>query len=274
MPGEIPGLLRRPESWSAVDLATHAFGQGISVTPMQMVMAYAAVANGGFLMRPYVVRRVTGPAGEVRVENHPHVVRRVISEKTSKLLASMLTEVTSGGGTGLMAKVEGFEVAGKTGTAQKADLAHGGYAARKRVASFVGFVPANDPRLVVLVLVDEPTVNVYGGVVAAPAFRDIAQGALQHLAVAPQKADVVPSREGRFDATVRRAPPRELESVNNQSVSAVPDFVGMSLREAIEKARAMKVRVKMQGNGYVVKQSPAPGVRWTENDTLVLNLQG
>jgi cell division protein FtsI (penicillin-binding protein 3) len=201
-------------------------------------------------------------------------VRRVISEKTSKLLASMLTEVTTGGGTGLMAKVEGFEVAGKTGTAQKADLAHGGYAARKRVASFVGFVPAKDPRLVVLVLVDEPTVNVYGGVVAAPAFRNIAQGALQHLAVAPQKAELVPSTSGRVEASARRFPGKEPESVREEGASAVPDFVGMSLREAIEKARAMRVRVKMQGNGYVVKQSPAPGGRWTENDTLVLNLQG
>jgi cell division protein FtsI (penicillin-binding protein 3) len=274
MPGEIPGLLRSPDSWSAVDLATHAFGQGISVTPLQMVMAYAAVANGGFLMRPYVVRRVVGPSGEVRVENQPRVVRRVISEKTSKLLASMLTEVTSEGGTGMMAKVDGFEVAGKTGTAQKADLAHGGYAARKRVASFVGFVPANDPRLVVLVLVDEPEVNVYGGVVAAPAFRDIASGALRHLGVAPQQAEFVPSPLGRAEAPARRGLMKEQEPADGDNASAMPDFLGLSLRQAVEKARAMKVRVKMQGNGYVIKQSPAPGVRWSETDTLILNLQG
>jgi cell division protein FtsI (penicillin-binding protein 3) len=274
MPGEIAGLLRRPESWSAVDLATHAFGQGISVTPMQMVMAYAAVANGGFLMRPYVVSRVMSPNGDVLVQNQPHVVRRVISEKTSHLLASMLTEVTSEGGTGTMANIEGFDVAGKTGTAQKADLAHGGYAAKKRVASVVGFVPANDPRLVALVLVDEPEVNVYGGIVAAPAFRDIARGALRHLAVAPQKSDFIPSAIADVRAPLRRAPSKENEMVNDGNASAVPDFVGLSLREAVERARAMKVRVKMRGNGYVVKQSPAPGARWSENDTLVLNLQG
>jgi cell division protein FtsI (penicillin-binding protein 3) len=274
MPGEIPGLLRRPESWSTVDLATHAFGQGVSVTPMQMVMAYAAVANGGFLMRPYVVSRVVSPNNEVLVQNQPHVVRRVISQKTSQLLASMLTEVTSEGGTGTMANVEGFEVAGKTGTAQKADLAHGGYAAKKRVASFVGFVPANNPRLVVLVLVDEPEVNVYGGIVAAPAFRDIARGALRHLAVAPQKSDFIPSTVAAVEAPLRRSPIKENDIVNDGNALAVPDFVGLSLREAVERARAMKVRVKMRGNGYVVKQSPAPGVRWSENDTLILNLQG
>jgi cell division protein FtsI (penicillin-binding protein 3) len=274
MPGEVPGLLRNAESWSAIDLATHAFGQGISATPLQMAMAYAAVANGGFLMRPYVVRRVVSPAGEVLFENQPHVVRRVISEKTARLLASMLKEVTNEGGTGVMANVEGFEVAGKTGTAQKADLAHGGYAARKRVASFVGFVPADAPRLVVLVLVDEPEVSVYGGVVAAPVFRNIARGALRQLVVAPQKPDLTPSGVGQVEAPFRRAPSKIDEAALDGSSSAVPDFVGLSLREAVEKARTMKMKVKMQGNGYVVKQSPAPGGRWSGDAVLLLNLQG
>src|SRR6185312_5808088 len=103
VPGEVPGLLRKAESWSAIDLATHAFGQGISATPMQMVMAYAAIANGGFLMRPYVTQRVVSPQGEVVLENQPHVVRRVVSEKTAKQLASMLSQVTTEGGTGAMA---------------------------------------------------------------------------------------------------------------------------------------------------------------------------
>ena len=274
MPGEVPGLLRKPESWSAIDLATHAFGQGISATPMQMVMAYAAIANGGFLMRPYVVRRVVGSQGEVLLENQPHVVRRVISEKTARLLASMLKEVTNEGGTGVMASVEGFEVAGKTGTAQKADLAHGGYAASKRVGSFVGFVPADAPKLVALVLVDEPEVNVYGGVVAAPVFRNIAQGALRHLAVAPQKPDLLPTTVGQAELPFRRAPKKEAEIPTDGVAAPVPDFVGLSLREAVEKARAMRVKVKMRGNGYVVRQFPAPGGRWNQEEILVLNLQG
>jgi cell division protein FtsI (penicillin-binding protein 3) len=273
VPGEVSGLLRKPESWSAIDLATHAFGQGISATPMQMAMAYAAIANGGFLMRPYLVRRVVGPKGEVLLENQPHVVRRVVSEKTSRLLASMLKEVTNEGGTGVMAKVEGFEVAGKTGTAQKADLTNGGYAAAKRVGSFVGFVPADAPKLVALVLVDEPEVNVYGGVVAAPVFRNIARGALRQLAVAPQEPDLVPPAVGQAELPVRQALRKETE-VADGSAAAVPDFVGLSLREAVAKARAMGVKVKMRGNGYVVQQWPAPGGRWNEESILVLNLQG
>jgi len=274
VPGEVPGLVRKPESWSAIDLATHAFGQGISTTPMQMVMAYAAIANGGFLMRPYVSRRVISPKGEVLLENQPHVVRRVISEKTAKLLASMLRDVTNEGGTGVMANVDGFEVAGKTGTAQKADPVHGGYAAKKRVASFVGFVPANDPRLVALVLIDEPEVNVYGGVVAAPVFRNIAQGSLRQLAVAPQKAALIPLPSNQPDMAVRRVSKPNYQAAAGISSDATPDFVGLSLREALEKAQTLKVKVRLQGNGYVVKQSPAAGGRWNEEDFLVLNLQG
>jgi cell division protein FtsI (penicillin-binding protein 3) len=271
VPGEVPGLLRKPESWSAIDLATHAFGQGIAATPMQMVMAYAAIANGGFLMRPYLVRRVLGAKGEILLENQPHVVRRVVSEKTARLLGSMLKEVTNEGGTGTMAQVEGFEVAGKTGTAQKADLVHGGYAATKRVASFIGFVPAEAPRLVALVLVDEPEVNAYGGVVAAPVFRNIAAGALRHLGVAPQKTDWVPAVAGQAESPPRRPMKKEIAAASS---TGVPDFVGLSLREAVEKARAIGVKVKMHGNGYVVRQSPAPGGRWDDEGILILKLQG
>ena len=273
LPGEVAGLLRRPESWSGIDLATHAFGQGLSATPMQMVMAYAAVANGGFLMRPYIVRRALSPKGEVLLENQPHVIRRVISEKTARTLASMLKGVTNEGGTGLMANVEGFEVAGKTGTAQKADLANGGYAARKRVASFVGFVPADDPHLVLMVLVDEPEVNVYGGVVAAPVFQNIARGALRHLDVAPSQPASVPVAAASLSDTPLRRLNKKTELIV-AGAGATPDFLGLSLREAVEKARELKMKVKIQGNGYVVNQSPLPGGRWHEEETLLLNLQG
>lgn len=271
--GEVPGLVRQPEKWSGVDLATHAFGQGISTTPMQMAMAYAAIANGGFLMRPYVMRRIVSPNGQVLLDNQPHVVRRVISAKTAALMAAMLRDVTADGGTGVMATVEGFDVAGKTGTAQKADPVHGGYAAKKRVASFVGFVPANDPRLVALVLIDEPESNVYGGVVAAPAFRNIAQGALRHLAVAPRKTPAIPAPASGAEAGVRSARRSQVKSSAADGEGA-PDFVGLSLREVLEKAQSLNVRVRLQGSGYVVKQSPAAGDPWADDGVLVLSLQG
>ena len=275
VPGEVPGLLRKAESWSAIDLATHAFGQGISATPMQMVMAYAAIANGGFLMRPYVTQRVVSPQGEVVLENQPHVVRRVVSEKTAKQLASMLSQVTTEGGTGAMANIEGFEVAGKTGTAQKADPVHGGYS-NKRVGSFVGFVPANNPRLVALVLIDEPEGSVYGGVVAAPVFRNIAQGALRRMMVAPQKTEALPvaANIAQGELPLRRIVKLSSESAVAGNDTQVPDFIGLSMREALEKAQLSKIKVKLQGNGYVVKQLPAAGDRWNEDGMLMLNLQG
>jgi len=275
VPGEVPGLLRKAESWSAIDLATHAFGQGISATPMQMVMAYAAIANGGFLMRPYVTQRVVSPQGEVVLENQPHVVRRVVSEKTAKQLASMLSQVTTEGGTGAMANIEGFEVAGKTGTAQKADPVHGGYS-NKRVGSFVGFVPANNPRLVALVLIDEPEGSVYGGVVAAPVFRNIAQGALRRMMVAPQKTEALPvaANIAQGELPLRRIVKLSSASAPADNDTQVPDFIGLSMREALEKAQLSKIKVKLQGNGYVVKQLPAAGDRWNEDGMLMLNLQG
>jgi cell division protein FtsI (penicillin-binding protein 3) len=272
MPGEAAGILRHHESWAAIDLATHAFGQGISATPLQMAMAYAAVANGGFLMRPYVAQRITGPNGQVLFTNQPHVVRRVISKKTAHDLAAMLKEVTVEGGTGTMASVEGFEVAGKTGTAQKADPLHGGYS-KKRVASFVGFVPAADPRLVLMVLVDEPEASVYGGVVAAPAFGNIARGALRHLVVAPRNPDFVPPPNHHAAPLTRRLP-RPAAVDEDGELNRAPDFLGLSLREAVEKARAANVKVRMHGHGHVTKQQPLPGAAWNQNQELILNLQG
>ena len=273
LPGEVAGILRSPESWAAIDLATHAFGQGISATPLQMAMAYAAVANGGFLMRPYVAQRITGPKGEALLRNQPHVVRRVISEKTARVLAQMLKEVTTEGGTGAMASVEGFDVAGKTGTAQKADPVNGGYS-RKRVASFVGFVPADAPRLVLLVLVDEPEASVYGGVVAAPAFGNIARGALRHLAVAPRTSDLVPLAAAGIALPQPRLQIKPVRPGSDDGATGAPDFLGLSLREAVEKARGAKLRVKMHGHGHVIEQHPLPGAAWNENQELVLNLQG
>jgi cell division protein FtsI (penicillin-binding protein 3) len=234
-------------------------------------MAYAAIANGGFLMRPYIVRRTVGSGGKLLISNQPHVVRRVVSENTARLLASILKGVVSEGGTGVMAGVEGFEVAGKTGTAQKPDLVRGGYAEKKRVASFIGFVPADDPRLVLLVLLDEPEVNVYGGVVAAPVFRHIASGALRRLGVVPEKPEAF-FPVGKED--LLRVEHRIGDKLKLTTDQEVPDFVGLSMRAAIAKARASKLRVELRGNGYVVKQSPAPGSAWGKTDKLTLNLAG
>jgi cell division protein FtsI (penicillin-binding protein 3) len=142
------------------------------------------------------------------------------------------------------------------------------------VSSFVGFVPADNPRLVSLVLVDEPEGNVFGGVVAAPAFRNIAQGALRQLAVAPRDGAMMPSGSAQAEPALLRPVKRagvQLVSINGDGI---PDFLGLSMREALEKAQSLRITLKLQGNGYVVKQTPAPGERRPEGQVVVVNLQG
>jgi cell division protein FtsI (penicillin-binding protein 3) len=176
-PGESKGIVLRPEKWSGSTIGNVPIGQGIAVTPIQMVAAYAAIANKGIWIQPHLVERVVG-GREVR-----EVRRRILSRKTSKQVRHMLREVVEEG-SGTEAQVPGYRIAGKTGTAAKPD-ASGGYSTSAYVGSFVGFVPAKDPRLVILVTVDEPKGAIWGGVVAAPAFAEIAKFALQYLEIPP-----------------------------------------------------------------------------------------
>jgi cell division protein FtsI (penicillin-binding protein 3) len=174
-PGEVAGVVPPLRSWSGSTIGNVPMGQGIAVTPIQMAAAYSTVANGGVWVQPRLVLQV----GARRTP--PPATRRVISAATARQLATMLSDAVSEG-TGTNARIPGYVVAGKTGTAQKA--IPGGYSTTRYVASFIGFVPARHPRLVVLVVVDEPSVH-YGGTVAAPAFEKIASFALQHLEIAP-----------------------------------------------------------------------------------------
>jgi cell division protein FtsI/penicillin-binding protein 2 len=183
-PGETPGIVLSPEQWSGSTIGNVPIGQGIAVSPVQMAAAYAAIANGGVLVRPHLVERVAD-AGPRPVER-----RRVVAPGVAAQVKAMLRGVVDEGGTGTAAAVPGYYVAGKTGTAQKPE--RGGYSLSKYVASFVGFVPATDPRLVILVTVDEPRDAIWGGVVAAPAFQQIARFGLQYLEVPPD-APLAPS---------------------------------------------------------------------------------
>lgn len=197
LPGETPGSINDYRDWKDGDTASAAFGQGLSVSAFQLAMAVAAVANGGKLMRPLLVKRVVDSRGETVEENLPRVRRRVIPEATARLVSSMLTAVTEDGGTGIEAALDDYLVAGKTGTAQKADFEHGGYADDRWLASFIGFVPADRPRLAMVVVIDEPIVSHYGGLVAAPVFRRISDRALRYLGVTPSFGGVARRRPAR-----------------------------------------------------------------------------
>jgi len=187
LPGETPGLMRRPRGWSALSLSVLSLGQEISVTPVQIATAFSAVANGGNLVRPHVVRGLRAVDGSLQRQVEPVMIRRVISSETARTLLDMMRGVVEEG-TGKEAALEEYSVAGKTGTAQKLDPATGRYSHQKVVASFVGAVPAERPRLVILVLIDEPETLRWGGSIAAPTFREIARDALKYLQVPPSPA--------------------------------------------------------------------------------------
>ncbi len=182
LPGESSGILRKMNKWSSISLGRISFGQEIGVTAIQLVSAFSSIANKGRLMQPRIVRCVLDSDGNKVEEFRPVAIRRVVSHKTVNLLTKMLIGVVEEG-TGVAAGVEGYEVAGKTGTAQKYDKKTGGYCSVKYTASFAGFIPAYKPRVTILVIVDEPEGVYYGGTVAAPVFSRVAQKIMEYYSI-------------------------------------------------------------------------------------------
>ncbi len=187
LPGEATGLLKNPRSWGRRSLASIAMGQEIGVTPLQLIVAVSAVANGGLLMKPYIVSEIRDAGGRLVRQGAPQVRRRVISAETAGTLSRILEGVVTQG-TGTKAAIPGFRVAGKTGTAQKIDPRTGAYSPTQFVGSFVGYVPADDPRLAMIVVIDEPQTEAWGGSVAAPVFRRVAEQVLPYLGVTSSEA--------------------------------------------------------------------------------------
>lgn len=187
LPGEVSGWIRQPGQWSGTSLGAVSIGQEVAVTPLQVLRAYSSIANGGFLVKPRVVSKITDPEGRIVWESGPEA-RRVISAGTAATFREILKTVTEEGGTAKSAAVEGNFVAGKTGTAQVIDPRTKRYSREKYVSSFVGFVPADRPRIAMIVVIYEPRGQIYGGVVAAPVFKKIAENALSYLDVPREDA--------------------------------------------------------------------------------------
>jgi len=186
LPGEISGMVRNTDEWSRLSLASLSIGQEISVTPLQLIMGISCIANNGTLMKPMIVREIVDSnLKQVKVFK-PKPVRKVVSSETALTMSKILEQVVLNG-TGTGAIVPGYRAAGKTGTAQKFDISLGKYSDDKYNSWFVGFVPVTDPKLSILVLVDEPVGSYYGGTVAAPVFQEIASKALPYLSVPPEQ---------------------------------------------------------------------------------------
>jgi cell division protein FtsI (penicillin-binding protein 3) len=181
-PGETAGSLAPFKNWSKIDAGAIAFGQGLSASAIQLVTGASAIANDGILMQPFVVRAITDRNGRVVQNFTPRQIRRVIAPETARTLRRIMMTVITDGGTGTEAALEEYTVCGKTGTAQKIDQ-QGTYAEGRYIASFIGFAPAEAPELAILVVINEPMNGHYGGIVAAPAFKRIAQEVLNYLNV-------------------------------------------------------------------------------------------
>jgi cell division protein FtsI (penicillin-binding protein 3) len=269
LPGEARGRLRHFSKWSAVSFNTISFGQGVSATALQLTSAMSVVANGGYLMKPRVVKEIKHlGGGEVKVIN-PIIIRRVISEDVAEMTTEILTGVTAEGGTGARAAMEGFKVAGKTGTAQKHSKTKRGYEKGKYVVSFLGFVPADKPRLVILVAIDEPERGLSGGGTAAPVFKKIATESLAYLGVFAQGVKAVDSVFYGDDA--RGAKPSRFsgdDSARVEDLGVVPDFTGKTMRGVLLAAMERSIKVDVEGSGRAVSQSVTPGKTIEDVDSI------
>ena len=269
LPGEAAGLIMKPSTWREIDLANHGFGQGVGVTPMQLAVAYAAIANGGLVVRPYIVKTAYDAQGNVILRHTPQVMRRAIPPDIAHEMNQLLRNPVNGAnGTAHRAKVDGFEVAGKTGTAQMVNPA-GGYFQNRHVCSFIGFLPADDPRLLILVVLYDVGHGHFGGLYAAPVFSQIASGAVRDLNITPtepnyDEASVFPL-PGMKNGHQKIAPPvapdadDTIPALTGSKSPVTPNFSGMSLRRALQVARRLGLMIDVKGDGYVIAQEPAAG---------------
>jgi cell division protein FtsI (penicillin-binding protein 3) len=256
IPGESRGVLREPERWSALSLPTLAIGQEVSVTALQMVAAFGAIANGGVLMQPRLVRAVFDAQGHEIRRVPPVKVRQVISPETARVLTRLLTRVVDTG-TGRLAAIPGYQVAGKTGTAQKLDPATRRYSRAPGVLSFVGFAPADDPRFAMLVLVDEPRTERWGSEAAAPIFATIGREIMRSLEIPPRDTPPVQIVTGPGTESPTELPIRLVSTAGD---TVMPNLKGRALRSALAALEPLDLRVTVSGRGLVAQQTPAPGV--------------
>jgi cell division protein FtsI (penicillin-binding protein 3) len=267
--GERDGSVRSPERSVEIDRANAYFGHGVAVTSLQLATAISAIANGGNLMRPYLVKEIKDQSGNVVKTTEPLVVRRVISEETARKVTRIMEGVVSEKGTAVKATIPGFRVAGKTGTAQKIE-ANGTYSHSKYIAVFVGFLPADNPKMTILVMLDEPHGITYGGLVAAPVFSEVGKWSLNNLRIQPGsdvknpeivKQDKVEVKEPEKESNEveDEAPAAEDEETGGVEIARVPDFSGQTMREVLKNGKAMGLSVVLDGTGRAITQYPLAG---------------
>ncbi|MHB9073847.1 MAG: penicillin-binding protein [Desulfobaccales bacterium] len=277
-PGETAGLVKNLlKCRSLIDRTTVAFGQGVSVTPLQMTLAMSVIGNDGVLMEPRLVKEVVNPHGEKVAEYPPRPVRRVLSRQAAREMLAIMETVTQQGGTAKEAVPEGYTVAGKTGTAQK--IIGRAYSHSKFNALFIGMIPADNPVLAISVIVDEPKGAIFGGVVAAPIFREIAAQSLRVLGYYPKDppkdknqpvlasllaspADAATSPEVKF------TPPKL--HIPKGPLTVMPDLRGYTIRQVLNLLNRSGLHCRFEGSGMAISQEPAPGTAITPGATCAV----
>jgi len=303
--GENSGLLEKPERYSGISKGMMSHGYEIASTAIQLTNAYCAVVNGGDLMQPYVVKRVVSPDGEILEKYSTLKIRQVISDDVSEILKQFMVGAIERG-TGKKAKIEGFQVGGKTGTAQKYDFKKKKYIRGKYLSSFIGFAPYEEPEFVLAIFLDEPTPRYYGGETAAPIFQSIMSQLLKvspgiedeendyyltadenedvpnlvglHISIA---RDVLGSRnidyeiegKGEYINSQKMDDDEVILKMGNPELSAsqMPDLKGLTVREALQKIDFSKLRVRIEGNGKIAKQTVKPGTHVKNSQVLTLS---
>jgi cell division protein FtsI (penicillin-binding protein 3) len=270
--GEASGYMRNPKTIKPIELATTSYGHGVNATALQLAAAVATLGNGGVRMEPYVVAEIQDPDGAPIRVFEPTIDRRVISKETAQDVLDMMVLVTEKGGPGTRAAIPGYRVAGKTGTAWK--HMDGGYSRTERIGSFIGVVPADNPRLAMAIVVDGPSKGSrFGGSTAGPAFKKIGMDSLRMMGVSPDPALI----EHAEAAPKKSAPPPptaapELRWATNGKLIA-PDLAGLSMRDALVTLEGAGLGIRISGSGRVIRQTPRAGRSLKPGDSVEVVLQ-
>ncbi len=263
LPGEGAGLLFDPKEMRPIDVATMSIGQGIAVTPLQMVQAYSAIANGGKMVKPHIIQSIKEPDGtDYQVTKQEESGTPITPEVAEEVKDMMEKEVSEGGGSN--ARIPGYHMAGKTGTAQKLDAEHGGYLKNEYIASFCGFGPTEDPRAICLVVLDTPRGSYYGGQVAAPVFKEAMTQIMRYLQV--------PTLDDSDNHATPTSKPIEIYKPklpgDNETVFNLPSFTGWSMRDVGEWLTKAGLGFQPEGSGFADKQEPGIGARVRKGETV------
>jgi cell division protein FtsI (penicillin-binding protein 3) len=277
LPGESKGILN-PLPWRQHLLSNISFGHGVTATPLQITSAFASIANGGVLKTPVIVKGFRNNEKELVPATEAAFVRNVVDLATVNILKLMLMAATGEQATGVNARIPGYPVAGKTGTAQKIDAIHGGYLPNSYISSFVGMVPVQDPKFVIYVAFDDPKVGHHGSEAAAPVFARVAQFAVRRAGVPPifiSEQNVMANEDAipRDPTSIEKLQKRALMDLKRETDDSFPSLLGLSLREAVAKVKDKSSAVHVRGHGWVVRTIPTAGQTWIPGRAVTLVLE-